>query len=92
MFLARTSFVMRVTAVWSHADYWRVVSRHLVLREVVHDDVANAGFFNRAIRSDLLRDQCPGGSESRVCVCGCFEVHLSLLIVPGGLERLNQVS
>jgi hypothetical protein len=25
-------------------------------------------------------------------VCGCFEVHLSLLIVPGGLERLNQVT
>ena len=83
---------MRITAVWSHADDWRVVGRHLVLREVVHDDVANAGFFDGAIRSNLLRDKCPSGSESSVCVCGCFEVHLPLLIVPGCLERLNQVT
>ena len=89
---ARTGFVMRISAVRPQPDDRRVVRRHPILCEVVHDDVRNGHFLNRAVAANLIRDEFPGDTECRVGMGGSFKVHLPLLVVPGRFERLNEIA
>src|SRR5271157_4918063 len=72
-------------------DRW-AVGRHSVALEVIHDRRLDLGLADRAAGADPLGDQAPGEVVGRGRAFLGLAVHLPLVVVPGRLELLDQVS
>ena len=84
--------VVRVAAVRADADDRRMVRNEMVLLEVVEDAPLHLGFAHRAVAADALGDEGEGDGVGRVGVLRRLQVHGPLLVVPAGLEPLDQVA
>src|ERR1019366_3300230 len=74
------------------SDNRRMVGHHAMLLEMGQDHLLYLGFTYWSFLANLIGDEAERDIISRTRVLGCFEMEDPLLIVPAGLETLNQVA
>ncbi len=83
---------MRIAAVRADAHDRRTVRRHARLAEVLENRGLDLAFRDRLPGSHPIGDQPPGQVERRAGVAVGLQVHRPLIVIPGRLEKLNQIA
>lgn len=90
--VAGLRLVVRIAGVRADADDRRMVAGHAVFVEMLDDALLHFEFVNGTVAFDALGDEAEGDIVGRAGVHGGLLVHSPLLVVPGGLEELNEIA